>query len=525
MKIFSKLKTMPKKAYALLAVALVASAAIALPMATGGAQPDHVDSWGPERPTYAYSSGTNIGSTTGPVFNSFTGVPSYGDERNFTTVSRDGITNWTGSIKVNPGDEFYVRAYVHNNANVDTNGANLDGKGVAKNTKVRIYIPGDEAKGINVAGYVSASNATPGRVYDTANVTTDAAAFSLSYVAGSAKMYNYNAFKNGVALPDGVVSEAGDGGALIGYDALDGNLPGCFDYRATVIVKVKVNAPALELKKQVTIPGSTNWTKNLTAKTGDTISWLLTYKNTSARQLNNVVIRDIVPTDVTVVPGSIKLIDSNHKAGKILPDDVLYNGANVGAYAANSTGYITFRTTVKTNPSVCTIKNVAYAKADKAAEVTDNATVTVEDCKITPPAPTYACTLMDITANERTVTVTKFTTSATNGAVFKNAVINWNDNSQQLTTNNVVGQKHTFNKDGKYVITATAYFTVNNEVKSATSQSCTKTITFTSKEQPKILSSSTVLPKTGASEIAIAAAVVFATVLGTLGHAVISNRR
>lgn len=525
MKLFSKLKAMPKKVYAFLAVAAIASAAVALPMAIG-AQEDHVDSWGPDRPTYAYNEGHNVGSTTGPVFNSFTGVPSYGDERNFTTVSRDGITNWSGNIKVNPGDEFYVRAYVHNNANVDTNGANFDGIGVARDTRVRIYIPSEEAKGINVASYVSASNTAIPRVYDSANVTTDAAAFSLSYVPGTAKMYNYAKYKDGVALPDSVVANSGNG-ALIGYNALDGNLPGCFDYRATVIVKVKVNAPAMTLKKQVTTPGSSNWTENLVAKTGDTVSWLLTYKNTGTSQMNNVVIRDIVPKDVTVVPGSIVLIDSNHKApGLTLPDDVLYNGANVGAYAAGATGYIKFRTVVKKDPSVCTIKNVAYAKADNVAEVTDDATVTVEDCKpVTPPAPSYACTLLDISAQDRTVTVTKFETTAANGATFKNATLNWSDNTEALTTNTVVGQKHTYAKDGKYTITATANFTVNGETKSATSQSCSKTITFTPNEQPKVLAAATVMPKTGASEVAIATAVVLATVLGTIGHAVISNRR
>lgn len=196
--------------------------------------------WGPDRPTFDYNApASNRGSLTGPVFNSFTNAPQYGDERNFVTTSRGGAADWRDAVDTQGNQEVEFRAYIHNNANETTNASGL---GVARNTRIRFYVPeGQQAKAFDVAGYVSADNATPKRVYDTARVASQAQqAFSLDYVEGSARLYNNGPFAGGVVLPDEV---AGQNGALIGFDALNGNLPGCFQYKAVVIIKVKVKTP------------------------------------------------------------------------------------------------------------------------------------------------------------------------------------------------------------------------------------------------------------------------------------------
>ena len=223
-KVLTFLKKVPKKVYAAATVAVIAGA-IAVPFVVHASTPD--TQWGPDRPTYAYDNGTSLGSTTGPVFDSFTGVPDYGDEREFATVRQAGTGDWEKSLDVTPGEEIQVRAYVHNDANTATNGTNFDGIGVAQNTAVRFYVPTGSGNDFQVAAYISASNATPTRVYNTVAVDDDNEPVSLSYVPGTAELYNYGPFANGTQVPDSVVSATGNG-ALIGYNALNGIFPGCF---------------------------------------------------------------------------------------------------------------------------------------------------------------------------------------------------------------------------------------------------------------------------------------------------------
>src|SRR5690606_16837369 len=244
----------------------------------------------------------------GPVFNSFINTPTYGDERNFTTASPAGTAQWRDGNTVTPGQEVEVRVFVHNNANVETNDEDSNFVGVARNTRVRIAIPDGVANGFDVTGYVSADNAKPKQVYDSTPLTNANQAFDLEYVPGSAKIFNNGPWKNGRALSDDVVNA---NGALIGFDALNGSLPGCFEYQAVVIVKLKVKAPELEIKKQVTTPGSSEWKEHINCKIGDTVSWLITVTNTGDTVLNNLTVRDVMPKGVRLVPGSITVYDVN----------------------------------------------------------------------------------------------------------------------------------------------------------------------------------------------------------------------
>jgi len=120
-----------------------------------------------------------------------------------------------------------------------------------------------------------------------------------------------------------------------------------------------------------------------------------------------------------------------------------------------------------------------------AALVTMNVKVSMPN--IPTPSPTYTCDALNIAADvDRKVKVSAFSTTATNGATFKDAVINWGDNTTPLTTNNVVGQAHQYGADGTYTITATAHFTVGGEDVTATGLQCQKQVTFSSTTPPKV---------------------------------------
>jgi hypothetical protein len=97
----------------------------------------------------------------------------------------------------------------------------------------------------------------------------------------------------------------------------------------------------------------------------------------------------------------------------------------------------------------------------------------------TQPAPIYSCGTLGIQSEDNnTVKLTGLSTTAQNGAVFSNAVINWGDSTTPLTTSNIANQTHQYANSGTYTITATANFTVNGQNISTTSQSCSQVVTF-----------------------------------------------
>lgn len=190
--------------------------------------------WGPDRTLFDYDDPVGRkGAEAGPVFNSFKNAPHYGDERSLVSLAPHGTFTWGPTVEAHPGDVIGVRIYVHNNANQDTN----DRFGIAHNTRVRLFHDfGTVGSRHEIAGYVSADNATPRRVYHSVPVTS-ASPVALSYVPGSAQLHNNGPFKDGISISDDLV---GPEGALIGYDALDGVQPGCFQFAAVVTAQVKV---------------------------------------------------------------------------------------------------------------------------------------------------------------------------------------------------------------------------------------------------------------------------------------------
>jgi hypothetical protein len=165
------------------------------------------------------------------------------------------------------------------------------------------------------------------------------------------------------------------------------------------------------------------------------------------------------------VAGSAVLLNSGGGVIKQLGDVTAGGGGvDLGAIGASVTEYVKFRTKVS--------------------------------CPETPPPtpqPSYACTMLDVKADQnRTATITAFTTEQANGATFDSAVIDWGDNSAKLTTAQVVGQTHSYEKAGTYTIMATAKFKVGNEIKTATSANCQKSVTFTEKnKKPPVVTNTT----------------------------------
>ncbi|QQS18594.1 hypothetical protein IPL68_00610 [Candidatus Saccharibacteria bacterium] len=204
--------------------------------------------WGPSRQTYTMAQPADH-----VTFNSMTDNPREGDERAFFELKDAANTNSDGfahQMTVKDGQEVLLRVYVHNNAADNLNGTNNSGVGVAKNTKVRVWLPSVTDTVLRANAYVSADNASPKEVYDTVDMVapTTANKFSVQYVPGSAVAYNNYAGLAGLKLSDSIVTS----GAPIGLSQPDGIIPGCFKYAnvITLKVKVKMQNPGFTMQKK-----------------------------------------------------------------------------------------------------------------------------------------------------------------------------------------------------------------------------------------------------------------------------------
>lgn len=337
--------------------------------------------WGPtDRATF-----TEQSPATYVTFNSITDNTNYGDERNFSIVkdaSSTSSTDWKDTLTVEPGKEYMVRVYVHNNASANLNL-------VAENTRASVNLPTTTAKSIEINSFISADNANPQKIWDQVTLTSEKD-FNLAYVAGSAK-YTNNLHPQGTPLDEDLFTSPG---ALLGYDTLDGKIPGCFKYSGYVTFKVKpqfAETTDFTMSKQVRKHSDTagGWGKTYAAQPGDTVDYVVQYKNTSQTTMNNVVIKDSLPTGVTYVPGSSVLANGNYPTGKTASDNIVTtNGINIGNYAPGASAWVRFSAKVVDNDklSACganTLTNTATVSSDYGNK-SDTATITVTKTCATP---------------------------------------------------------------------------------------------------------------------------------------------
>ena len=355
--------------------------------------PVAVMAWGPARPSFTIEKPADY-----ITFNSITNNPVIGgDEKDFVGIREVGSNaKWTNNMKVQNGKEYYVRMYVHNNA---ASNLNL----VAENVVAKLNVPTTTAKNVTVQGQISASNAKPNTVWDEATFSSDND-FNLAYVAGSALFEN-----NGMGttkLPDSIVNNTG---AKLGYDKLDGKIPGCFQYAGYVTVKVKAQVSQPQEKNNIdlakTVRNKTNgeksWVETANAKSGDTVQFQIHAKNTGSTGIQNLVIRDILPKGLNYVAGSTKLYNTSNPKGLKVSDNVIQNsGINIGSYQPNGDAYVRFDATVSAENSlpVCgdnTLTNIAQASDQKIVK-NDTASVKVTKKCETPKNPIYKCEALSL---------------------------------------------------------------------------------------------------------------------------------
>ncbi len=328
--IFARIKRSPKMT-AFIAVTL---GAVLVPTA--------LLAWGPDRPTYTMENPADH-----VTFDSITDNPAIGDERDFVGIREAGTTNdYTDNMTVQPGKTYTVRMYVHNNA---ASNLNL----VAQDVTAKFNLPTNTAKSLEVDGYIDSSNASPTEVYDDAKFTSDQN-FNLSYVSGSLT-YTNNYWTNGTPLPESIFTSAG---AKLGYNALDGKIPGCNEYSGYVTFNVTPQfATNFNVTKQVRKDGDKNWSNSVTVNNGDTVDYEMDYTNVSGEEQDNVTFQDTMPKGIDYIPGSAELLNDSSDNPQAIPDDITTNtGVNVGNYADSGAAYVMIKGKVNDPSLTCGTK-------------------------------------------------------------------------------------------------------------------------------------------------------------------------
>ena len=310
----------------------------------------------------------------------------FGDEKNFVGAKVAGATvkTWNANeIKVKDGETYTIRLFVHNN---NPNGEAASA--IAKGVKATFSLPTTVAKSQTIVGYLDSSNATPARYWDEVTLVSDENVY-LEYVEGSAK---YNNNKGTFSLPNEVITS----GATLGFDKMNGEIPGCYEYSGVVTIDVKVHSSvAAKLSKKVRIKGTKEWAESVEAKVGDEVEYQIEYTNLLTEQVNNVMIRDILPTNVEYVQNSTYLYNSNYQNGTLLKDNTLTtSGINIGSYNAKGNAYVRFTGKVVDKTLACgknqlvnwasSTVNGAVSKDDASVMVTKDGDV----CKDKPVNPT-----------------------------------------------------------------------------------------------------------------------------------------
>ncbi len=326
------------------------------------------------------------------MFNNMTNVPNIGDERNFLHGQVVGTGEYSDPVNAKVGDEVLVRVYVHNNADSSTNDS---GKGVAKNTKVKVTLPTASGNNLQASATVSASNATPKQVTDTINIKADNN-FSIDYVEGSARIRTNFMDKS---LSDNLVA----GGTLIGHDNLNGDMNGCFEYAAYVTFKVKLveKTPKLKIAKFVRFDGQTSadWKTSITAKPGDVVEYKIAFDNVGNTQIDDLIVGDDLPNGMSYVKGTDKVINSlNAPSGESLADQITSVDVKLlDRYNPGVGAIVVYKAKIDALADKCgklTLTNNASARTASTNKVLASADVVVDTGKscttpvVTPPVTT-----------------------------------------------------------------------------------------------------------------------------------------
>lgn len=348
---------------------VAAIAALIGAVALGGS----VFAYGPERKTFTAENPADY-----VTFNSITNNPTVGDERNFVRIRQTDSGRFVDDINIVPGKEYEVYVYYHNNAKSSLNSKENSYRGIALDAKLKTVVPAKLKVGqkAQVMAEISARNSRPQKVWDHATVIGTGHDVELRYVQGSAKITTKGAVNNQILSGENLFGA----GTNLGYDNLNGMLPGCDQYSGVITYRFKADFAEFETTKTVSKAGANAFSKNQNVGVNDEVEFKITYKNTGTLDHKNVNIKDLLPAGLTLVPGTTRVVSGSNPAGKTLSDNVVDKGVNLGTLTIGSSVELTFRAKIDASKLVCgnnVITNTGQVLTENGGK-SDKATVTVQ---------------------------------------------------------------------------------------------------------------------------------------------------
>ena len=345
--------------------------------------------WGPQnRETYTWEEPADH-----VTINSITNNPNLGDERNFVRV-REAVngTKFSDNVTLQAGKEYEVMIYFHNNA---SSSLNSSGKGIARDATAKSSFSTTINKGEygTVTGRISATNAEPTEVWSTAYLHTSDTVY-LSYVPNTAKFHSFGNIDGTTVNTDALFGK----GVYIGYDKSGwGYLPGCNEYAGYITYNFKVDRPSFWAEKKVAHHGSTNLLEEMNdAKPGETLDFMIYYKNNGTTKQTSVTVHDTLPAGLTLVPGSVRAVTPEVATGVTIADDKLFSsaGIDIGDFYAGEEGWVYYQAVVNDDGEKFPCgSTVVYNDADvmtnngtihDKVKITVNRNCTPETCEINP---------------------------------------------------------------------------------------------------------------------------------------------
>ena len=269
------------------------------------------------------------------------------NETNFVAakVADASVKTWNAdTINVEAGKTYTIRLYVHNN---NPNG--LDA--IAEKVKARFEIPTPQkpAKTHTITGYLG-SSASSRQYGDEVKLESNEYVY-LEYVENSA-IYSNN--KGTFKLSNDAITS----GVTLGYEEMDGNIPGCYEYSGELTIKVKVHK-LKSLVKQVRIAGTNDdFSDQVKAKEGQEVEYRIRYVNVLDDEVEKVTIIDSLPTNVEYVENSTRIVNSNYQDGVSLKDSSVRNKdggltIGIGDYASLGGAFVYFKGKVVDKTLAC----------------------------------------------------------------------------------------------------------------------------------------------------------------------------
>jgi len=263
-------------------------------------------------------------------------------------------------------------------------------------------------------------------------------------------------------------------------------------------------ASAATTPLEAEVAGDHGWTKTATKKPGDSLEYLMTYRNTTNKVQRHISVKANLPENTVTDKSFIRLSDPNGTAkfGIMGSDDT---SGKLGPLKPGEVAYLQYEdlTVPSADTLRCgtnTLRNQMVATvAQTGQQYSATATVIVRKVCQPPPTPTpashpnpaptppprpaptptkpvYHCdTFVPTEGSGGYVAISDFQYTANNVTTYQGAVIDWGDGSHTTLQQDLQLESHTYKKNGRYPVTATLYFMVNNSTGQRTA-TCSSTV-------------------------------------------------